>query len=64
MTDIKDVRRFNTSLGGITPALTSFLEDLYYFYQPLSDGTVAQSIPELAKANPDWFGICAIGVDG
>ncbi len=64
MTDIKDFRRLNPPNGGITPALTSFLEDLYRFYQPLNEGTVAQSIPELAKANPDWFGICAVGLDG
>jgi glutaminase A len=64
MTDIKDFRRLNAPDRGITPALTSFLEDLYYFYQPLNKGTVAQNIPELAKANPDWFGICAVGVDG
>lgn len=64
MTDIKDFRRLNTSDRGITPALTSFLEDLYDFYQPLNEGTVAQNIPELAKANPDWFGICAVDVDG
>ncbi|MEO1186192.1 MAG: glutaminase, partial [Cyanobacteria bacterium J06636_27] len=64
MTDIKDVRRLNAPVGGITPALTSFLEDLYRFYQPLNEGTVAQNIPELAKANPDWFGICAVDVNG
>ncbi len=64
MTDIKDFRRLNTSDRGITPALTSFLEDLYDFYQPLNEGTVAQNIPELAKANPDWFGICAVDVHG
>ena len=64
MTDIKNFRRLNAPLGGITPELTSFLEDLYYFYQPLNQGTVAQNIPELAKANPDWFGICAVDVNG
>lgn len=64
MTDIKDFPRLNAPEGGITPALTSFLEDLYCFYKPFNEGTVAQNIPELAKANPDWFGICAVGVDG
>lgn len=64
MTDIKNFRRFNAPLGGITPELTSFLEDLYCFYQPFNEGTVAQNIPELAKANPDWFGICAVDVNG
>ncbi|MBV6622876.1 MAG: glutaminase A [Rivularia sp. (in: Bacteria)] len=64
MTDIKNFSELNASDKGITPALTSFLEDLYCFYQPLNEGKVAQNIPELAKANPDWFGICAVGVDG
>ncbi|MEO1559306.1 MAG: glutaminase A, partial [Cyanobacteria bacterium J06632_19] len=63
MTDIKNFLQLNASDRGITPGLTSFLEDLYYFYRPLNQGTVAQNIPELAKANPDWFGICAVGVD-
>ncbi len=64
MTDIKDVRPLNAPDRGITRALTSFLEELYGFYRPLNQGTVAQSIPELAKANRDWFGICAVDVDG
>ena len=64
MTDIKNFRRLNAPLGGITPELTSFLDDLYDLYKPLNEGTVAQNIPELAKANPDWFGICAVDVDG
>ena len=64
MSDIKDFQRLNAPQGRITSALTSFLEDLYRFYKPLNKGTVAQNIPELAKANPDWFGICAVDVDG
>ncbi|HEY9658959.1 MAG TPA: glutaminase A [Allocoleopsis sp.] len=31
---------------------------------PLKDGKVANYIPELAKANPDWFGIAVATVDG
>jgi glutaminase A len=64
MTDLKDFRQLNALDGGITPALTSFLEKLYESLKSRSDGTVAQNIPELAKANPDWFGICAVDVYG
>ncbi|MFB2920100.1 glutaminase A [Aerosakkonema funiforme] len=42
----------------------SFLNDLHLKYQSLRDGKVATYIPELAKANPDLFGICAISLDG
>jgi glutaminase len=33
-------------------------------YAPVRDGTVADYIPALAKADPAWFGICVAGVDG
>ncbi len=42
----------------------SFVEDLHSKYQSLSDGTVANYIPELAKVNPDLFSICIATVNG
>jgi len=33
-------------------------------YRGLSDGTVADYIPALAKADPGWLGICVCGTDG
>lgn len=42
----------------------AFLEELYSKYRNLRDGTVASYIPELAKADPDWFSICVATVDG
>lgn len=30
----------------------------------LSEGEVATYIPELSKANPDWFGICVVTANG
>ncbi|MCU0890113.1 MAG: glutaminase, partial [Rubritepida sp.] len=33
-------------------------------YAAVSDGTVADYIPALAKASPDWFGISVCGVGG
>jgi len=40
-----------------SPILTS-LTDLHREVSQMSEGRVATYIPELAKANPDWFGIC------
>lgn len=44
--------------------LTAFLEQLHHRYQPLRQGHVASYIPELAQANPDWFGISVVTADG
>jgi glutaminase len=40
------------------------LNDLYGQYLPLQEGKVADYIPELAKMNPNCFGICVATVDG
>ncbi len=44
--------------------LENFLADLYNKYKPLKEGRLANYIPELSKANPDWFGICVVTADG
>lgn len=44
--------------------IQSYLEELHAKYQPLREGAVATYIPELGKANPDWFGICVVTCDG
>jgi glutaminase len=60
-----------TSLNGMLNRLKSAvaplrdtLRDLHTKYQPLLDGKVADYIPELAKADPNWFAICAVTADG
>ena len=45
-------------------AVQSFLNQLYHELKGLSEGRVATYIPELAKANPDWFGISVVTLDG
>ena len=40
------------------------LRDLHAKHAADLSGTVADYIPELAKANPEWFGISVISVDG
>ena len=41
-----------------------YLEQLHSEYRGLNEGKVATYIPELAKANPDWFGICLATING
>lgn len=40
------------------------LKDLHARYASHREGKVADYIPELSKANPDWFGICIATRDG
>jgi glutaminase len=54
-------------LGGmraIASPLQASLDDLYHELRPLREGTVADYIPELAKADPNWFSICVVTPDG
>src|SRR4051812_16226526 len=44
--------------------IQDYLQELHTRYASLRDGKVATYIPELAKANPDWFGICLVTTEG
>ncbi|CBN56634.1 MULTISPECIES: glutaminase A [Kamptonema] len=44
--------------------IQTFLDELHLKFQPLKEGVLANYIPELVKANPDWFGICVVTADG
>jgi glutaminase len=44
--------------------IEKFLLALHARYAGLTDGQVADYIPELAKASPQWFGICIATRDG
>ncbi len=47
-----------------TSPLRDTLHEMHAKYESLDDGEVASYIPELAKADPHWFGICVATVDG
>ncbi len=54
-------------LGRMRSAASSFRETLQELHQRLSQvetGTIATYIPELAVANPRWFGLCVATTDG
>lgn len=44
--------------------LCAYLAELHSKYQSLYEGRVANYIPEIAQANPDWFGICVVDLEG
>ncbi len=45
-------------------SLQSFLHSLHSRYRGLNDGCLASYIPELTKADPNWFGISIVTTDG
>lgn len=48
----------------IVSPVQEFLEGIYRECAAVKDGQVATYIPELAKADPDWFGICLVTANG
>jgi len=40
------------------------LHEMHDKYQAVKEGTVASYIPELATANPDWFGLSVVTTEG
>ncbi len=44
--------------------IQTYLEALHRRLAAVRDGEVASYIPELSKADPDWFGICLVTMDG
>src|SRR5262249_6750316 len=44
--------------------LRDVLREMHARLQPNTDGKVADYIPELAKADPNWFGISVVTADG
>ena len=54
-------------LAGDAPVVSpihAYLDELHAKYVALREGEVATYIPELAKADPEWFGICVATTDG
>lgn len=52
-----------TSAPGCSP-VQALLDTLHARYVDVHDGEVATYIPELAKADPNLFGICLATADG
>src|SRR6185503_4433567 len=50
--------------GGLASPVQAYLEALHARHAGVSTGEVATYIPELGKADPNWFGICLATTDG
>ena len=48
----------------VVSPIQTYLEALHAKHAELRDGTVATYIPELGKADPEWFAICLATTDG
>lgn len=60
--DLPLLHRLN--LDGLRPPIERYLELLHARYKGLDVGTCASYIPELARVDPDLFGICIATRDG
>jgi glutaminase len=59
-----DFSSLASSIQAVTSPFRQYLNDLHAKYQPATEGNVADYIPELALADPNWFGICVVTTDG
>ena len=67
MPDNSSTGALDDLIGGLKSAVAPFrstLQDLHAKHRDLADGKVADYIPELALAEPKWFGISVVTVDG
>lgn len=51
-------------VGTMGSPIQEYLTELHARFATVDDGEVATYIPELAKADPSWFGICLATADG
>lgn len=61
------MRELNHSMSSFTSSINSIREliiEIFDRHRHLADGKIADYIPELTRANPDWFGIAVTTVDG
>lgn len=64
MSGLGDLQSLASSITAATSPFRNYLNELYEKYRSLNDGAVADYIPELALAQPEWFGICVVTAEG
>ncbi|NEO26031.1 MAG: glutaminase A [Kamptonema sp. SIO4C4] len=64
MSNLGDMQSLASSISAVTSPFRNYLNDLYDKYASLNEGAVADYIPELALAKPEWFGVCAVTQEG
>ena len=56
--------RLISRFQSVASPLRQLLRELHTTFQSVTDGCIANYIPELALADPDWFGISVVTLDG
>ena len=62
--DAGNLNRLINRMKSTVAPLRNTLRELHAKYQPLTEGAVANYIPELANADPSWFAISVVTADG
>ncbi|MEO1590656.1 MAG: glutaminase A, partial [Cyanobacteria bacterium J06632_22] len=57
MAENRHFQSLANSIQAITSPFRGYLNELHEKYLPLVEGQIADYIPELAIADPNWFGI-------
>lgn len=64
MSDTSNLQSLTNSIQAVASPFRNYLNDLHEKYRLVEEGHVADYIPELALAQPNWFGICVISTNG
>jgi glutaminase len=64
MSNSNHFQSLTNSITAIASPFRTYLTELYDKYQPIMEGQVANYIPELALADPNWFGISVVSTSG
>lgn len=64
MSNIGDLHSLTSSITAVASPFRRYLAELHEKYKQINEGTVANYIPELAVAKPEWFGICVVTNEG
>ncbi|MFZ1025494.1 MAG: glutaminase A [Limnoraphis robusta] len=64
MSNLGDMQSLTSSISAMTSPFRNYLNDLYEKYKSLNDGAIADYIPELTLAKPEWFGVCVVTKEG
>lgn len=64
MSEGGNLQSLANSITAVTSPFRTYLTDLHQKYRSVNEGAIADYIPELATANPEWFGICVVTADG
>jgi glutaminase len=64
MANTNDLTSSELAMSNAASPFQTYLKTLYDTYRTVTDGALASYIPELAAADPNWFGICVITTDG